>query len=436
MGDLVSRRDNMILICNVNPNFEILIQVISISMMYVLLSDIPKVGVFPISPRFFLMVAGLILLWMHKRSTVTAAFKEMPRSLVWFQVFMLLIGIIKLSPRMIVSCFEGIGVFMVIFCTITRRVSIAVRTTRLLAFYYIASSTWMILSIFIGEPFASVREYIYASHLGRYESSELEMARRTGFVFSHYNMGYQLSVGMMLTLLLSYFEKGKWRIFWIVGSFVCAVAVVLSAQRSAILAVALALVIFLIHQRAKLLMALIVVSFAAVFYLLQSTVAPILELETIFSKIEKEEDYSTRLQWQVAALSIIADRPGGSMFSDLDWEKEARSRGVDFSYYGGEVKYVHNAYLGNALTYGWPGAVLVLMTLWHIYRRMFMRVIGGALSASALHPYALICVLALVSVMVQALFHNSNLFTIDPSTWVIFSVSSAWIWMLRREKKG
>jgi O-antigen ligase len=405
-------------------------------MIYVLLADIPKVGVFPVSPRFFFMAASLFLLWTHRRQRLIYSLKEMPVTLILFLVLLFIVGIIKMSLRMIVSCLEGIGIFIVVFYMVTRRISIALRTIRLLAFFYIASSIWLMMSIFIPEPFSIVRDYLYSSHLDRFEFGELELARPTGFTFNHFNMGYQLSVGMMLTLLLSYFEKGRWKILWLAGSFVCAGAIILAAQRSAVLGVAVASIIFLLHQRAKSLMALIAILFLASFYLLQSTIVPIMELETISSKIEKEEDYRTRLLWQIAALRIISERPGGSIFSDMDWEKEAQIRGADFDYYGGDVKFVHNAYLGNALNYGWLGAVLVLMTLWYIYRRMLRGVLSDTYHASALHPYALICVLAMVSVMIQALFHNSNLFTIEPSTWVIFSVSSGLMWMLRREKQS
>ena len=307
--------------------------------------------------------------------------------------------------------------------------------TRVLALFYTASGCWMILSTLVPGPFASIRGFLYAGHLERFVGSELLMAYPTGFTFAHFDMGYQLSVGMVLALLLLYQEKGPWKLWWLVSSLLLMAAVIVSGERSIIPATALALVIFLTHTRRVRLALFLVLVAGLGFWLVERMDISVANVEMISSKLEKE-DINSRISWQMAALRIIAERPIGDILGELNWNQEALDQGADFDVYGGKVKAVHNSYLGNALNYGWLGAALVLMTIWQIFRHLLRRVINRAYSRCPSQPYAFICVVALIAAMVQALFHNANLFTLEPSTWVIFSVASAWVWLMRREKRA
>jgi O-antigen ligase len=404
-------------------------------MVFVMLADIPKIWVFPASPLFFLLAGSLFLSFLQSDALLITAFKEFPRSLLWYLVLVLVVGLYNLSLRAIVSCFEGLAVFAVVFSIMVYRCGTALWTTRLMGLFYIASAAWMILSTFAPGPFAIIRGFLYAGHLDRFVGSELLMAYPTGFTFAHFGMGYQLSVGVVLALLLVYTEKGLWKLWWLASSIILLAAVILSGQRSTIPAIAVAMVIFLIHTR-RMRGALLLVFIAGLgFWFLQKMDISAANVETMYTKVEKG-DTIARIGWQVAALRIIAERPSGDMFGELNWDQEALDQGADFDIYGGKVKAVHNAYLGNALQYGWLGAALVLMTIWHIFRRLLGRVLDKTYSRCPSHPYALICVLALISAMVQALFHNANLFTLEPSTWIIFSAASAWVWLMRRGKRA
>jgi hypothetical protein len=424
-------------IASVRPEdrfFRKMTEVVSLLAVLVLLADIPKIAFLPVSPRFLLLAVAIVLCFMHSRTYFVTALKEMPSALVWFLALILVVGSIKLSPRAVASCFEGFAVFVAIFCLMTCRPGAERRMMRTLALFYMASGIWMMLSAFTPEPFATIRQYVYAGHLGRTQFDELAMATPTGFAFNHYVMGYQLAVGVVLTLLLCFFEKGKWRILWLIGSFIGGAALIVSSQRSAILGVAAALSIFLLHTKRKgvLLMAIVVAS--VVFFTIDKFVAPRIEVGTISSKLENEQDYQTRLRWQFAALRIIAERPFGGLLEKLNWEEEAQNNGADFAYYGGDVKFVHNAYLGNALFYGWSSVLLILMMLRYVIRRMVMNVLDSRFAGCPSRPYALISVLAVISVMLQAMFHNANIFTLEPSSFTIFSSACACMWLLRRQK--
>jgi len=423
---------------NVRPTdrlFARLAEGITLLTVLMMLADIPKIGFFPVSPRFFLMPLALFLICMTGPTPLRAAFRELPLALVAFLVLVLVVGAFQASIRAPVIFLEGLASFAVVFCLATSGTGTALRMTRVLALFYTASGAWMILSTFVPGPFAIIRGFLYAGHLERFVVSELLMAYPTGFTFGHFGMGYQLSVGMVLSLLLFYIEKGPWKLWWLVSSLLLMAAVILSGQRSIIPATAVALVIFLSHTRQVRLALFLVFVVGLGFWLLEKMDISVANVKTMSSKLEKE-DIITRISWQVAALRIIAERPSGDIFGEFNWDQEALDQGADFDVYGGKVKAVHNAYLGNALNYGWLGAALVLMTIWHIFRYLLRRVIDRAYSRCPSQPYALICVLALISMMVQALFHNANLFTLEPSTWIIFSVASAWVWLMRREKRA
>jgi len=408
---------------------------IALLTVLVMLADIPKIGYFPVSPRFFLMPLALFLMFMTGYTPFRAAYRELPLALVAFLGLVLVVGAFQASIRAPVIFLEGLAAFAIVFGLAASGTGRALRMTRVLALFYTASGAWMILSTLVPGPFAVIRGFLYAGHLGRFAGSELQMAYPTGFIFAHFGMGYQLSVGMVLALLLVYTERGLWKLWWLASSLILMAAVILSGQRSVIPAIAVALVIFLIHTR-RMRVALLLVFIAGLgFWFLEKMEVSNTNVEMISSKLEKD-DYRSRISWQLAALRTIAERPSGNMFGELDWDLEALDQGADFDVYGGKVKAVHNAYLGNTLKYGWLGAALVLMTIWHIFRRLLGRVLDKTYSHCPSQPYALICVLALISAMVQALFHNANLFTLEPSTWIIFSVATAWVWLMRREKRA
>lgn len=417
-----------------------LAETVTLLMVFVMLADIPKVGFFPVSPLFLLILGAFFLVLLTTSAPIEIALREFPLALWGFLILALAVGVSKFEVRAIVVFFAGPAVFVVIFCRMTCSKGMALRMTRGIALFYLASGTWLLLSTLRPELFAAVRQFLYAAHQERFAGGDLLMAYPTGLTFGHFAMGYQLSVGMILALLLVPVEKGAWKFCWLVTSLLLAVAVILSGQRSVIPAIAVALGIFLMHGR-RLRVAILLILLAGLGFLLTqgmdttASSAPGLEAQLMSKKIEKD-DYSTRLGWQVAALRIITKNPFGNIFGELDWEKEAGEHGADFEIYEGQTKAVHNAYLGNALEYGWIGLALVLMTIWLIVRNLLWRVLDRAYSRCQSQPYALICVLALVSAMVQALFHNANLFTWEPSTWIIFSTACAWVWLMRREKRA
>jgi O-antigen ligase len=400
--------------------------------VYVFLAGVPKVSFLPVSPLFFLLPLALMLVLLTTSTPLKTVFRQLPLALAGYLLLVLTVGVLKLSPAAVVIFLTGPTLFALIFCLMTSIRGGALRLTRGVAIFYLASGAWMILSTFIPEPFASIRHFVYAGHLGRFQFSELEMAYPTGFTFGHYIMGYQLSVGLVLTLLLSYVERGRWKLFWLASSLLLAVAVILSGQRSILPALAVAFGIFLLHTRRLRLVVVLVVITGLGFGLLTEMPLTSALVQTMPDKLEKD-DYSTRMSWQLAALRIIAEKPGGDLFGGLNWEQEALDQGADFAYYHNREKAVHNAYLGNALHYGWPGAVLVLLTLGYILRRLLFKVLNKRYSGCPSRPYAFTCVLALMAVMAQALFHNADLFTLEPSTWIIFCIACAWVWLMRRE---
>ncbi len=401
----------------------------------VMLADIPKIGYFPISPRFFLLPSALFLISMFTPFHLRTAFREIPPAIVAFLGLVLLAGAFQASPRPLVIFWEGLATFALIFGLATGSSGKALRLTRVLTLFYVVSGSWMILSTFIPEPFANIRGFLYAGHLDRFTGSNLIMAYPTGLTFGHFAMGYQLSVGLVLALLLIQTDKGLWRLVWLSGSLILMAAVILSGQRSILPALGVALGLFLLHRR-RIRIALLVMGIAGLglwfFHQMEISKTP---LTMMFQKLE-HDDYRSRISWQLAALRIIVERPMGDLFGELNWDQEALDHGADFDVYGGTIKAVHNAYLGNALQYGWIGAALVLWAIWHILNQCLGRVLNPTYFRCPSQPYALLCVLALIAVMVQALFHNADLFTLEPSSWVIFSLAGAWVWLLRREKRA
>ena len=252
----------------------------------------------------------------------------------------------------VVIPFEGLLTFLIIFGVMISNTQRAILITRFTAIVLTISAIWLLGSNFIEEPFTSIRQYLYAAQVVRYAAGHIYMQDKTGLTFNHFAMGYQLSAGFMLVVFLVFIEKRRWRLFWLFSSIIMIVGITLAAQRSAIAAIGSAFVIFFLYKkRIKYLMAVIAVAVLILFssnYLESRNYG----IETISQKFVMRTDTMARLGWQLAALKIIAERPAGNIFENLNWEQESVKKGADYAAYGWNIKYVHNAYLGSMLSLG------------------------------------------------------------------------------------
>ena len=394
--------------------------------------DIPKISPFPVSPRFIFLGLSVLLILQHKR-LLSRALAEFPAPFYAYFFFVFVLGAISSHVRNMVAPFEAIVYFSAVVCLMLSNHERAVRFTRYTALLFFISIVWFLCSISIEQPFMAIRQIIYAAHVGDNPAAALQIIKPTGLTFNHFNMGYQISIGITLTVFLWIVEKGTWRKIWAVAAVVMLVGMMFVAQRSTIPAVAIALALSLILGRKwrQLFVLFFISALGAIVMggmLEHGTTA-----DTLQSRTLTIQDTRDRLGWQLAALKVIAQNPAGNIFGDLDWETESIEEGADYSYYGWSTKAVHNAYLGRMVSYGWLGAVLVVSCLIAAYRSILKPALFGP-NKSRFKLYAEASSYAFIAVSIQALFHNASVFTVEPSSWIILSICGGWAAILKSEQ--
>ena len=399
-----------------------------------LLYDIPKIQPLPFSPRFiFIGLMGLLLI--KQGSLFFHALKIFPKPLLLFFVLIFATSLFPFSLRGVLMLLEVLIAFAFITVTMQANPEKAIRFTRFLAILVLFSNIWLIGSLLLKEPFMTIRQFLYGGHLGHFNEAYLTIQQPTGLTFNHFTMGYQVVVGTVLVFSLYLADKNRWKVFWIVMLVPMLMGVFYVAERSTIPAILLPVMfIFFMQKRWKLVGLL---GMIGGFFLLAMNYLPLYHetgVPTLQSRIEQTDGIKERLSWQVVAIKIIAEKPFGNLTGELDWENESLEKGADFSYYEGHIFAVHNAFLGEMLSFGWLGVILVVGTLLVISKRIFVPLLSGRYKIFYYKSYADAASLALMASMIQALFHNSSLFSLDPSSWIIFCIAMGWQRILCNEK--
>jgi len=392
----------------------------SMLLIFVFIASIPKLGSQPVSPKYFIMAALLLAAYAAGRLG-SLSLSGVSRPLLLYWGIFAGTSAVKFNVMGMVEPLEAILLLALTAAFINRRERL-VLATRFVGIVLFASAAWFLLSIVFGEPFTSIRSFIYANNIDVERPLTLfAMAMPAGFTFNQHIMGYQMAAGTVLSIMLFRAEKGLfWKMVWGIAVPVVIIALFLTAQRSTIPAVLAPLALLMVTRPKKLIIALLLLLMSAPFMHLAASIpdlAPqIGEARTLKSRLDSEKDVSSRLGWQAAALKAVADNPLG-LGSGTRWQEISSSYGADFSDFGGEEQAVHNSYIAVGLKLGWAGLIIVLAVFWRILARV------PALMADG---YAAAVGLSLIAVLIQGFFHNASIFTNEAASWTLLCLFAQW----------
>lgn len=228
-------------------------------------------------------------------------------------------------------------------------------------------------------------------------------------VFLH-SFGYQIAGGLVLCAGMALFGKSRDRFAWVAAVAISVAAMVLAGERSALIATFLSIAAMLVALR-RFGYAAVLIVVGAGGALIAST--DILEFDearkyNVISRLQEEEDVASRLDLQLWALSKIPYYPLGlSAMGDTYDAALARDHRTDrFA--------PHNGYITRTLFFGWAVGVAIFSILFILFRmgRSTVKAQSGDNATSIEVPL----LWAAVSIMFNALFHNSSIATFDPPT--------------------
>jgi len=235
-----------------------------------------------------------------------------------------------------------------------------------------------------------IRRLIYEGHLTNYDYllGPLILDTPTGFTFNSFVMGYQAAVCVTMVILLIYADQRRWSAFWLASLPVGIVGLVLSTQRSAILAVLLAVSIMIVLRKKWVYILSLTMAGVICLFAINFTSRLDLGNEALASKLQGNKDAGARLSWQVAAVRIVLENPLGNLLGGNVWQSEAEDYGADFdTYYGGQFKAAHNAYLNVMLKLGWVGVLIVLSSLWLLWTKLIYPAVKAELPSRKSLPH-------------------------------------------------
>ncbi|MFX0140228.1 MAG: O-antigen ligase family protein, partial [Candidatus Hodarchaeota archaeon] len=257
--------------------------------------------------------------------------------------------------------------------------------------------------------------------------------------------GYQIAGGFLIISLFFAEKNTAWKLIWAPCSVLLLVVVTIFGERSIIPAFAIGLITFIvlspkikIKNRKTLnerfiLFLFFVISFLLIFrivYLNQKRTIQDKPLAFIHERF-KAGDIRIRLGMQLAAIEIILEEPFGLFWKGIneeDWGYIANAKGYEVVPDANNIDYslVHNGYLRLVLYFGVLIGLCITVVLIFIFKRLKYFKAKNKLEDSEGKRYGRAVGASLLTLLVQAMFHNNSIFTFDKTTWITFCFFIIW----------
>ena len=408
----------------------------ALSFLYIAL--IPKGFGMPFAPKYIFMLIGVLLFILHpQKQRVYQAIAALD-FILFFIFLMLAVYLFSGNYLGMLKFTEGLFYLIAAAVAVNNDVKKAKLATEIIAGIFVLSAFWFLGSLWLGGPFLTWHRWFYASNFMEIDYSnalQLEVFRPTGFVFNHFTFGYQMSAGVVLVGLITLLRRGK--VLSIVF-ILTLIAAIYSGQRSVVVAVLISFVLFLMSLNHKMMLKnttlmIIFLVFSLTIISSMSMIDKFSPWKTVYAKaIDKKDDARDRLSWQIATVKTIMNNPLGTVYSNVAWVDALRTAGASYNSYGGKVFYIHNGYLMYMLRYGWILVIITMGMLLSIGRKIIWVTRNASVEGG---KYAVAVAFATLAVFIQAMFHNSSVYSNEPSTWSMLVMLCIWVVCLRAEKR-
>ncbi len=251
-------------------------------------------------------------------------------------------------------------------------------------------------------------------------TEEAMTVQQGGFTPYLHLFGYQIAAGLALVFALAALDRARFAWLWFGPTALGVLTLFLAGQRSAILGFFVACVgVIALRRRVWIGVGLgvgLAVLVGVVIHV-SSGVTDLREYNVIDRVQTGESDFGARLELQWWALRESLTHPFGLIGAGLDYFDIAPDL------LGPRIVAPHNGYLTRLLLFGWPVGLLTLFMFWIIVRlgMASWRRFDGSREATL----EMTVLLALVSVMANALFHNASFATFNPETLITLYLFAA-----------
>ena len=407
-------------------------------LIFLYVTEIPKMGPLPLSPLFFFI--GIYGLSLVLKPRVFSHTLKQPTGdvfllmvLCWFYQYFIFV-VFAGGSLVDLSFFKILGMCFAMKLFTKSSVKRTVWATRILAGVLLISMAWFLGEILLGSPHPirlSIYHSVHQTYLDQPHVSFSNATYPNGFASLLFLFGYQIAVSTPLSTMLFFIEKRKsWRILWAFGSSLSLLALLFAGERSGLLAGGLALFLFLyLRKQFKTAVLIVCIISLSMFIFSQIDMKRVGLKHDIFTRMQEEESKFEgigRIKLQFIGLRVIAENPLGLILAEKSWGEEADRLGADFSAWEGQEIAVHNGYLGRIISYGWVLGLLIGIVLFRLLRHIRNVFSWKKYQLDGLE-YAEIVALSLLSVLIQALFHNASIFTFNSISLTVMFLFLTWV---------
>lgn len=299
------------------------------------------------------------------------------------------------------------------------------------------SLAWFLLELTVVEPFVGWRFQLYAELYAQDTTGFVERLR-TGLVPYLHLLGYQVAAFVPLALvpLMETRRRRSQQLLGGGGILLAFVALFISSQRSALLAIVLSLgmVLFFtggIKMALRMgVLSLLVVVGADALVRRDMWTGPGTGNNQLFEKLVSEaasRDAEFRLRMQGRGVELVFLHPLGLRAAGLNWVESGfmhvQSRMEQAPRYGVGAIAIHNGYLGTAVDYG-LGFLLLAGALLVSIARTALRVMR---QRRLLHPDLQLWTVGVAAAtaglyIFQAFTHNASFFTLEPASMLVLGL--------------
>lgn len=281
------------------------------------------------------------------------------------------------------------------------------------------SAMFGLLIYHIGEPFQSIRDWLLQSTKVKSGISGKGMWI-SGLSGEHFLFGYLIGVAPVIALVCTQLSRFKW--IWIILFLLMSYTLYLNAERAALVGALLGVAYLLIRWRlVKTLYVCIGVSlFLAAYVLKPNTEMVAMESSvhgaSLTSRFVKTDAGTTeRLDWLKAGILSVLEHPFSGV-SDQEYQSAFFENDITVvNSPDRKIPYVHNHYVNTGLKIGIIGWMIVFFYL-QALNKIFKQIFAVSVTEEQERKIFEGGAIALISVMLVALFHNSGIFFNEPVT--------------------
>lgn len=311
-------------------------------------------------------------------------------------------------------------------------------TIKLTVFIFIISMLFHLGYLFVGSPFVEISHFLYGRFILESQGTAYIQFMARGLTAWPHVFGYHM-VYLFTFILVHLFERDNFSfrlILILIGSYI---SLLFLGERACVFSISVSIIGYFLFRVKKIFILnkfVVISGIILILFLILSTniinwhlKTPLLfRIQDYQLKIER----TSRIELQFLTLVYFVKHPFGFGLSRNAWINTVLNENpAIFSTWGKEIA-PHNGYFTFALPFGFIGLLGVIFLLYYIFRVVFY--ILNFVKHRLIYSNIIIpTIFSFIALFLQALWHNSSLFSLEQATTLSLFFLSAYFSIISKK---